>query len=41
LKELTKEADIIVSATGVRGLITGEMIKEGSIIFDVGISWDE
>ncbi len=33
----TKEADIIVSATGVPHLITSDIVKEGVIIFDVGI----
>lgn len=30
------DADIIISATGVKHLITGEMVKEGVIIIDVG-----
>lgn len=41
LWEITKEADIIVSATGIPNLITGDMLKKGSVVFDVGISWDE
>jgi methylenetetrahydrofolate dehydrogenase (NADP+)/methenyltetrahydrofolate cyclohydrolase len=39
LKSHTKEADILIVATGVRGLIKGDMVKEGSIVFDVGITW--
>lgn len=31
-----KGADIIISATGIENLITGEMVKEGSIVIDVG-----
>lgn len=31
-----KDADIIISATGVEKLITGEMVKQGSIVIDVG-----
>ena len=31
-----RDADIIVSATGRRHLITGEMIKTGAIVIDVG-----
>lgn len=38
LKELTKLADIIVVATGKPGLITADMVEEGSIIVDVGIN---
>ena len=37
LKELTKNADIIISATGKPNLITSDMVKEGVIVFDVGI----
>lgn len=33
----TRKADILVSATGVAGLITGQMVKEGVIIIDVGV----
>ena len=34
----TKNADLIVVAVGKPSLLTGEMIKDGSIIIDVGIS---
>ena len=34
-------ADIVVSATGKRGLIRGEWIKPGAIVIDVGITRDE
>jgi methylenetetrahydrofolate dehydrogenase (NADP+)/methenyltetrahydrofolate cyclohydrolase len=33
----TKNADIIITATGVPGLINASIIKEGVIIIDVGI----
>ncbi len=33
---ITREADIVVSATGVPGLITGDMIKEGAVVLDAG-----
>lgn len=36
LKEKTLEADILVSVTGVNNLITGDMVKEGVVIIDVG-----
>ncbi|QUH26641.1 bifunctional 5,10-methylenetetrahydrofolate dehydrogenase/5,10-methenyltetrahydrofolate cyclohydrolase [Serpentinicella alkaliphila] len=37
LKETTLKADIIVCATGVHGVLTEDMIKEGVIIVDAGI----
>jgi len=36
LASFTKKADIIISATGVKNLITAEMVKEGVIVVDVG-----
>lgn len=38
LEKFTKLADIIVTAAGVPGLISKEMIKPGSCIIDVGIT---
>lgn len=38
LKALTQQADIIVSALGVPGFVTSEMVKEGVVIIDVGIT---
>lgn len=38
LKELCSQADILVSATGVTGIITRDFVKEGAIVIDVGIS---
>ena len=35
-KEKTRDADIIIAATGVPGLITGEWVKEGATIIDYG-----
>lgn len=35
ISQYTKTADILISATGVKNLITGNMIKEGSVIVDV------
>lgn len=34
----TRQADIVVAAVGVVGLITPEMIKTGSVLVDVGVS---
>jgi methylenetetrahydrofolate dehydrogenase (NADP+)/methenyltetrahydrofolate cyclohydrolase len=33
-----KNADIVCSATGVPGLIKGDMIKDGAVIVDIGIN---
>ncbi len=38
LMELCSKADILVSATGVQGLIKRDFVKEGAIVVDVGIS---
>lgn len=38
LSEYTKNADILIVAVGKKELITPDMIKEGSIIIDVGIN---
>lgn len=38
LKSILKESDIIISATGKKGLITCDMVKEGTVVIDVGIS---
>jgi methylenetetrahydrofolate dehydrogenase (NADP+)/methenyltetrahydrofolate cyclohydrolase len=39
LKSYTSSADILVVATGVRGLIGGDMVKQNAVVFDVGITW--
>ena len=41
LKDFCKNADIIISATGVPKLVTKDMIKPGAIVIDVGINRDE
>lgn len=38
LKEKTKKADILVAAVGVPEMITGDMIKEGAVVIDVGMN---
>ena len=35
---LTKGADILISAAGVPGLITQDVVKEGAVVIDVGIN---
>ena len=41
LKEYTKEADIIVSAVGKKSFLTSDMVKEGSVVIDVGITREQ
>lgn len=39
LKRHTLGADILIVGTGVMNLIKGDMVKDGAIVFDVGITW--
>lgn len=41
LSTYTKLADIVICAVGQPKLITGDMIKEGAVLIDVGINRDE
>lgn len=41
LKELTLQADILVSCVGKKWLITEDMVKDGAIVIDVGINREE
>ena len=34
----TRRADIVVAAAGVPGIITGDMVKPGAAVLDVGVS---
>ena len=38
LREHTLKADVLISATGVPHLIKADMVKEGAVVVDVGIS---
>ncbi len=38
LKEITKQADILIAAIGKAKFITADMVKEGATIIDVGIN---
>lgn len=38
LGSVTREADILVVAAGVPRLVTGEMIKPGAVVIDVGVN---
>ena len=40
LKELSLQADIIVSCVGKKWLVTEDMVKDGAIVIDVGINRD-
>ena len=41
LPQLARAADIIVAAAGVPHMVTGEMVKPGGAVVDVGVSRDE
>ena len=38
LAELCRSADILVAAVGRKGFITGDMVKPGAVVIDVGIN---
>lgn len=38
LADITKQADIIVAALGIAEFLTGDMVKDGVVIIDVGIT---
>ncbi len=40
LPSITRTADILVAATGKRGLVTGQHVRPGAIVIDVGITRD-
>lgn len=40
LAELTRQADVLVVAAGQRGLITGDMVKNGAVVIDVAMNRD-
>ena len=41
LAEKTRQADILVAAVGIPNFITGDMVKEGAVVIDVGINRTE
>lgn len=41
LGAMTRQADILVSAVGVAGLVTADMVKVGAVVIDVGMNRDE
>ncbi len=40
LASYTKRADIIITGVGKKNLVSGEMIKEGAVVIDAGIFYD-
>jgi methylenetetrahydrofolate dehydrogenase (NADP+)/methenyltetrahydrofolate cyclohydrolase len=34
----TKQADIIIAAVGIPNYLTGEMVEDGAVVIDVGIT---
>lgn len=38
LGAVTRQADILVVATGKEGLVTGDMVKPGAVVIDVGVN---
>ncbi|MEE3420007.1 MAG: bifunctional 5,10-methylenetetrahydrofolate dehydrogenase/5,10-methenyltetrahydrofolate cyclohydrolase [Lachnospiraceae bacterium] len=41
LASITKSADILVSAAGRIGMVTGNMVRPGQTVIDVGINFDQ
>ena len=41
LAEITRQADILIVATGRRNTITADMVKEGVVVIDVGMNRNE
>ena len=40
LSEIAREADILISATGICGLVKKDFVKDGAVVVDVGITRD-
>jgi methylenetetrahydrofolate dehydrogenase (NADP+) / methenyltetrahydrofolate cyclohydrolase len=38
ITDLARSADVLVSATGVAGLVTRDWVKPGAVVIDVGIN---
>ncbi len=41
LAHLTRQADLVVAAVGVRNVLTKDMVKPGAVVLDVGMNRDE
>lgn len=40
MAELCRRADLIISAAGAPGLITGDFVRPGQVLLDVSMNWD-
>ncbi len=40
LKDITKQADLIVSSVGKAKFVTADMVKEGAVVVDIGINFE-
>jgi methylenetetrahydrofolate dehydrogenase (NADP+)/methenyltetrahydrofolate cyclohydrolase len=38
LKDITRQADVIVAAVGKRNVLTADMVKPGAVVLDVGMN---
>ena len=38
IKSFTEKADIVIAALGMPGFLTGDMVKDGAVVIDVGIT---
>ncbi len=38
IREFVKDADVLISVLGKKGIVTGDMLKQGVILIDVGIT---
>ncbi|MFR2450565.1 MAG: bifunctional 5,10-methylenetetrahydrofolate dehydrogenase/5,10-methenyltetrahydrofolate cyclohydrolase [Clostridia bacterium] len=41
LAEITKTADILISAVGKTNMVTADMVKDGAVVIDVGMNRNE
>ena len=41
IPSITRQADILITAAGKLRSVTADFVKEGQIVIDVGINWDE
>lgn len=41
IKEICRQADVLVSAVGKASFVTADMVKEGAVVIDVGMNRDE
>lgn len=39
--EVIKSADIVITATGVPGLVTADMLKQGAVVVDAGVAGEQ